>query len=92
MQDELEQSSNEGGDSRDNEEMYDLEGETGGVPVSEIDFFELKDNITKLESLVESKEIETGELQIELCNLEDRYTDCLQETTQLLTVYKKLRH
>ena len=48
MQDELEQSSNEGVDSRDNEEMYDLKGETGGMPGSEIDFFELKDNITNL--------------------------------------------
>ena len=41
------------------------------------------DKITNLEPLVESKEVEIGKLQIELCNLEDRYTDCLQETTQL---------
>ena len=29
------------------------------------------------------KKFEIGKLQIELCNLEDRYTDCLQKTTQL---------
>ena len=30
--------------NEDNEEMYDLGGETGGVPVSEIDFFEHRQN------------------------------------------------